>query len=126
MESCSECGNRAVATRHHDGQSVLECELCGALSGSADAVRGVLEARAARGRGIDPAAFPLVRALGELKGLRVDAHGGGDRSRGALPFVAFQVLDTRGLQQLENLGKSLQLAARTLELAWTIELEPGA
>src|SRR5262245_7395487 len=125
MESCSECGNRAVAARHYDGHSVLECELCGALSGSAGAVRAVLDARAARERGVDPAAFPLVRVLGDLRGLRVDAHGGGDRRRGELPFVTFQPVDAGGLLQLENLGKSLQLARHTLELGWTIELEAG-
>jgi len=125
METCSECGNRAVAPRRYDEHSVLECELCGALSGSASAVRAVLDARAARERGVDPAAFPLVRALGELTSLRIDAHGGGDRELGVLPFVAFQLVDAGGLLQLENLGKSLHLAGRSLQLAWTIELETG-
>jgi hypothetical protein len=125
MESCSECGNRAVAARQYDGHSVLECELCGALAGSPGAVRAVLDARAARERGVDPAAVPLVRVLGDLRGLRIDAHGGGDRGQGVLPFVAFQLVDAGGLLQLENLGKSLQLAVRTSELDWTIELEPG-
>src|SRR5262245_26297185 len=125
MESCSECGNRAVAARRYDDHSVLECELCGALSGNAGAVRAVLDARAARERGVDPAAFPLVRALGELRSLRIDAHGGGDRTRGVPPFVAFQLVDAAGLLQLENLGNSLQLAGRMLELGWTIEVEAG-
>src|SRR5262245_58027853 len=118
MDSCSECGNRAVVHRRIDGHSVSECELCGALSGSPGSVRAVLDARAARERGVDLAAFPLVRALGELPGLRVDGHDGGDRGRGALPFVTFQLVDAGGLLQLENLGKSLQLAGRALALAW--------
>lgn len=123
MEPCSECGNEAMVARLIEGVTVAECELCGALSGSPTAVRRVLDARAARELGVDPGVFGLTRALGGLAGLRVDGSSAGDRAEARLPHVACQLVDLRGLVQIENLAKSLLLSARALALPWVLEVE---
>jgi hypothetical protein len=123
MEPCSECGNRAVTARQYDGVTVLECDLCGALGGTRAAVQQVEEARLARAAGIDPRVFSLHRAIGALPSLQVHAAGAGDAMSQRLPFVSWQVVDARGLVQLENLTKSLQLAAPSLGVPWCIQVE---
>ena len=122
MDLCPDCGSRQIETRVHDGDVVHECGLCGALGGEPASVRRVLAHREARAAGVDPDVWPLVRVLDTLPGLRVLAQKPGGAARG-LPSVQWQLLDLRGLAQLENLGKSLQLARRSLRLPWRIELE---
>ncbi len=122
MDSCNECGNTSMVARQIDGVSVLECELCGAVAGSPAAVRRVLDARAARESGIAPMVFGVVRALRAL-GLHVDRSDEGDRARGRWPYVSWQLVDARGIVQVENLTKSLLLSARALAVPWMIEVE---
>lgn len=123
MDPCSECGNRSVSVRTEAGLTVHECELCGALSGAPAAVRAVLDLRAARAAGADPRIYALQRQLDGLAGLRVHSTSAGDRAARQWPFVGLQVVDARGLVQIENLCKSLLLSARALSAAWTIEAE---
>jgi hypothetical protein len=123
MEPCSECGNYSLKPRSHDGATVLECQLCGAIAGTGAAVAQLQAVQEARAAGVDPPVFGLVRALGRLDGLHVDDSDGGDRQRHTLPFVRLVVLDGRGLVQLENLCKSLQLSARSLGLPWLLEVD---
>ncbi|MGE3173192.1 MAG: hypothetical protein AB7O97_11260 [Planctomycetota bacterium] len=122
MDPCSECGNHGLSPRTYDGVTVLECDLCGALSGGEAAVARAQATQAAARTGADPGLFALGAALDRLDGLRVVAHGG-ERGRRALPSLSLMLLDARGLVQLENLAKWLQLAGRSLGLRWGIEVE---
>lgn len=123
MDICIECGSHDVEVRQRDGVVVYECGLCGALAGDAAAVAMAETAREAREHGVEPLVWPLVRVLRRLPGFRIERSHGGDDQLRSLPFVQWQVLDARGLQQLENLAKSLQLAARALGLHWVVEVE---
>lgn len=123
MDSCSECGNRSVTPRLHEGHSVLECDLCGALAGASVAVATIESAREADQEGVDAPVFAIQRAIGRLDGLRVTESHGGDRTRRRLPFVRWQALDPRGIVQLENLAKSLRLSAASTSMAWTVEVD---
>ncbi len=123
MDPCNECGNTAVLPKFYDGHSVLECDLCGALSGGAHSVATIELAREAQQEGVDAPVFALRRALEAMEGLRVvDSHGG-DRARRRLPFVRWIALDPRAFMQLENLAKSLRLSSGSTSMPWTIEVE---
>lgn len=124
MARCEECGGRVLAPRREDGVEVLECELCGALQGDDAAVARALLAREARERGYDPAVYPLVRALARVGGLRVAAADAGDPEAPTWPFVQFAAIGPReGMIGLENLVKTLALAARELAAHWVVEAE---
>jgi len=122
MDVCVECGSTNIASRLDTDGLVYECRLCGALGGNAAAVQRLLDADQARAQGVSPVVWPLVQGLQSLPGIRVHGSDGGDPRRGAMPFVQWQVLDGRGLMQLENVAKSLQLAAAVLQCAWAIEV----
>jgi ribosomal protein S27E len=108
MDPCPECGNHAVAA-HRRGEAVVhECGLCGAVVG---------EPRTGRG------AQALAELIGSLPGLRIVRSAEGDPGRAELPALHWQVLDGRGLLQLENLSKSLQLARGQLQLPWRLEVD---
>ena len=108
MDPCPECGNHAVVA-HRRGETVVhECGLCGAVVG---------DPRIARGE------RPLADLIGSLPGLRVVPGRVGDPDRELLPALHWQVLDGRGLLQLENLAKSLQLARGSLQLPWRLEVD---
>lgn len=123
MDSCLECGNQTVLPKTYEGRPVLECDLCGALSGGAATVATVERAREARHSGVDESVFALHRAIESLAGLVVTHSDGGDRARKKLPSVRWSALDARGLVQLENLAKSLRLCEGGTSVAWTIECE---
>lgn len=123
MDPCQECGSTDVRTEQRDGVVVHECGLCGAIAGDAAAVRAVQAAAEAREHGVDARIWPLVRVLRTLPGIRVERSHAGDPDAGTLPFVHWQVLDPRGLAQLENVAKTLLLAARGLALHWVVEVE---
>ncbi len=121
---CDECGNRALAAVELEGVALLECELCGSLAGDDLAVGQVLLVREARERGYDPLVYPLVRALDRIAGLRVTRAGAGDKEQRVWPFVQMHGVDGRALIALENLTKSLALAAaRSGGLHWVVEVE---
>lgn len=123
MDSCLECGNHTVLPKTYDGRPVLECDLCGALSGGAAALARVEHAREAQHVGVDEQVFSLHRAIGSLEGLVVTHSEGGDRARKRLPSVRWSALDARGFVQLENVAKSLRLCEGLTSVAWTIECE---
>ncbi len=123
MEPCNECGNTAVLPKSYGGHSVLECDLCGALSGGHASVATIELAREAQQEGIDAPAYGVQRALSSLDGVMVLDCQGGCRSRRKLPNVRFQAMDSRGFVQLENLAKSLRLSAGSMSMAWTIEVD---
>ena len=116
MDPCPECGNHAVVARTRGGDVVHECGLCGAVVGDPRAARGPQ---------------PLADLIGSLPGLRVVHGADGDPDvdpaeepdRAQLPALHWQVLDGRGLLQLENLAKSLQLARGSLQLPWRLEVD---
>jgi hypothetical protein len=123
MEACFECGNSTVTAQVRQGRSVLECSLCGALSGAREAVSHVERHREAEQEGIDAAVLHLQRAIARLCGLRIVGCAGGDRDRRTLPFVRWVALDARGFVQLENLSKSLRLCESQLGAPWAVEVE---
>lgn len=121
---CDECGNRAVVSVERDGVAVLECSLCGALAGDDEAVVRVQLAREARERGYDPLVYPLVRILDRIAGLRVARAGAGVPAQRVWPFVQMHTTDGRALVGVENLVKSLALAAAgSGGLHWVVEVE---
>ena len=124
LGTCEECGNRALGAVEVDGVALLQCSLCGALSGDDAAVTRVLLAREARERGYDPLVYPLVLALDRIDGLRVTRASAGSPAQRVWPFVQMHGLDGRALLGLENLSKSLALgAAGSRGLHWVVEVE---
>jgi hypothetical protein len=113
MDPCPECGNHAVVA-HRRGETVVhECGLCGAVVGDPRIAPGD-QSEGAR---------PLADLIGSLPGLRVVPGRAGEPDREQLPALHWQVLDGRGLLQLENLAKSLQLAREELQLPWRLEVD---
>ena len=123
METCPDCGNSDVRAAGAPGAFVRECGLCGALFGDPAAVQTLEDEREARREGVDPAVWPLVRALRRLAGMTVVASHGGDAEARTLPFVHLAVTDAAGLVEGENLAKSLLLASRGHHLHWVLEVE---
>ncbi len=121
--ACDECGGRSLRPTRVEGREVLECELCGALHGDESSVRKALLAREGRDRGFDPEIYPLVQALDRIPGLRVTLAVAGDARDRIWPFVQMRVLDPRALVGVENLTKSLALAAAGATLHWVVEVE---
>lgn len=122
MTICEECGSRLLAPIRESGVHLFQCGLCGALAGDSEAVAIVESAREARERGLDPAIHTLVRLLEGQAGLRVVASSGGDPEALIWPFVQMSAT-AASLVTIENLAKSLRLAARGHELHWIIEVE---
>lgn len=111
-----------MLARFVDGAAVRECGLCGAVFGERAAVASLADDEEARARGVAPGIWPLVRVLERLPGLCVHASGAGDPSAGILPYVELGATAADALTQLENLAKSLHLAAGSLQLPWVVEL----
>lgn len=123
VHTCPECGNHDMRVQMVDGAAIHACGLCGARFGDRAAVDAVADAEEARQRGVAPALWPLVRALGRLPGLLVRKHAAGDVTLRTLPFVELGGDSHEALLQLENLAKSLRLGASSLRLHWIVELE---
>jgi len=123
MESCPECGCSRIHARVRHGIAVRECDLCGALVDDDPAAQQVRLLQAARAHGADPLLWPLLQTLGELPGLRVLASHFGDAAALSVPFVQWSVSGAGGLLQVENVAKSLALAARSHRLHWVLEAE---
>jgi hypothetical protein len=120
LSGCSVCGNHAVVTRRVEGEIVRDCEFCGHLEGPPDIVELMELQREADGLGVSIDSYPLVQFIEKLPGVRVQGDSGGDRQRGSMPFVAFELTNHR-TWQLENIGQGLRLMRGELELEWTIE-----
>lgn len=124
--TCEECGGAVLRPASVEGNAVLVCDLCGALHGDEGAVRAALRNREGRERGFEPAVYPLVLALDKLAGLRVIRAHAGDTEERVWPFVQMRILDGRALIGLENLAKSLALAAVGSGQHWVVEAEYAA
>ncbi|MEZ5965337.1 MAG: hypothetical protein R3F56_16005 [Planctomycetota bacterium] len=121
---CDECGNRSLVAVERDGASVLECEMCGALAGDDASVARVELAREAHDRGFDPIVYPLVRAVERRLGLRVARASAGTPAQRTWPFVQMHGGDAKVLTAIENLVKSLALAAAgSGGVHWVVEVE---
>ncbi len=123
MAICDECGNDALARAQIEGQSVLECGLCGAITGDDPAVTAVLAARQARERGFDPSIYALVQTLEQLGGLSVVAADPGDPDALVWPFVQLAVRGAEGWRTVESVVQSLALSAAGQDVHWVLELE---
>lgn len=123
VHTCPECGNHDMRVRAVDGAPVHECGLCGAHFGERLAIESLAAAEEARDRGVESGIWPLVRVLERLPGLTVRSSLAGDPALATLPFVELGATSAEALVQLENLAKSLQLAAGALRLHWVVEVE---
>jgi hypothetical protein len=119
-ELCDVCGNHAVVVRNLQGEPVRECEYCGHMEGPPDLIELLELQNEADGLGVSIDAYPLAQFIEKLPGVRIIGDSGGDRRRGTLPFVAFELADHK-TWQLENLGQALRLMRGELEREWTIE-----
>lgn len=119
---CEECGNHTLDGTVVEGLDVLQCSMCGALSGDDDVINRIELIRDARDAGIDIEVYPLVQALNAIKGVRCrDASGGDDFTR-IPPFVRFGIGDNR-VKHLEHIATSLELMRRELSHSWRMHVE---
>jgi len=102
-----------------DGATVIECGLCGERFGERRAVTGRTLADEATERGIDPIIWPLARVLEQLPGLVLGNSSPGTQD--SPPSVELVVTGQDALLQVENLAKSMRLAAGGLRSRWRIE-----
>ncbi len=120
MPVCEECGSQQVDADVVEGVELDVCRLCGHLQGEDDRVARVEELRAARERGIDPLVYPLVVALEKVPTFRVEQATAGRPERNEYPFVFLRVREG-GLQDLERLLTSLEMANRATTRRWVVE-----
>ncbi len=112
-----------MRVRVADGSPVHECGLCGARFGARIVVDRLDDAEEAKGRGVAPEVWPLVRALDRLQGLVVRDACAGDAEQKTLPYVELGATSAVALIQIENLAKSLLLGAGGLRRHWILEVE---
>lgn len=123
VDVCPECDNRDMRVRVVDGAPIHECGLCGARFGDRAAIERLEDTEEATRRGIDLEVFPLVRAFDRVPGLLVREASAGDPERQAMPFVRLGPASAGAMIQLENVTKSVLLAAGELRRHWVIEVE---
>ena len=120
MQTCQECGNHDVRVVDRAGAVVHECGLCGASFGDRAAVRSVSLADEAASRGVAAGLWPLARVLERLRGFGLGACSEG--SAGGWPSFELVVEGQEALVELENLAKSMRLAAGGLRCRWSLEV----
>jgi len=118
---CEECGSRQVEPALVEGVEVESCHLCGHIQGDGDAVHLARERLEARERGVDPVVYPLVTALERVPTFRVVGSSAGRADRSEYPFVFLRVREG-GLEDLERLLTSLEMANRATKRRWVVEL----
>lgn len=124
MAACEECGGHDLRRLQGYGGTVLECGLCGALSGDDAAVSRALTAREAAARGMSPTLFSLVRALEEIPGVKVTRAEAGSADDGSWPVVFLGVPHTaEGIADLERIAQSIVLARPRLHFPWRLEVD---
>jgi hypothetical protein len=119
-EPCDACGNHAVEVRLIQGDPVRECGFCGHLEGPADLIELLELQREADGLGVSIDSYPLAQFIERLPNVKILGDSGGDKRRGTMPYIAFELSDRR-TWQLENLGQAMRLMRGELELEWSIE-----
>lgn len=112
-----------MRVRTDGGATVHECGLCGARFADRRTLEAIEDREQARGRGLSPLVWPLVRALEALPGISVRDAAAGGLQPPTLPFVELGGADASLLVQIENLAKSLQLGAGALRCHWILEVE---
>ena len=117
---CEVCGSTQMAPVVVDETELQECGLCGHLQGDAAAVEKIELRREAEERGFHRLVYPLVRALETVPTWRVSAASAGDLDTCEYPFV-FLRLEPEGLQDLEHLLTSLEMANRNTVRRWVVE-----
>jgi hypothetical protein len=120
LEDCIVCGNHAVTTSIVDGEIIKECEVCGDLKGTPAVIELMELQREAEGLGVSIYTFPLAQFIDSLPGVKLQGDSGGDKAKGQLPFIAFELTDHR-TGQLENIGQGLRLLRGEFECEWKIE-----
>ena len=120
MDVCDECGSHQVQVRLVEGVEVGSCGLCGHLQG--DPARVVLAAERieAAEQGYNPIVYPLVKALGQVPTFRVSAASAGRTETSEYPFVFLRVAPG-GLEDLERLLTSLEMANQSTQRRWVVE-----
>lgn len=120
MDVCEECGSHQVEARFVEGVEVEECGLCGHVQGAPEQVALVSERVEAARSGYNSIVFPLVKALDEVPTFRVETASAGRAETSEYPFV-FLRLEPGGLQDLERLLTSLEMANQATKRRWVIE-----
>lgn len=120
MAECEVCGGHVMEAVTADGTELLECGLCGHLQGDEETVQRLEMLREAEERGYHPLIYPLVQALETVPTWRVSAASAGRLDTCEYPFV-FLRLSPEGLQDLEHLLRSLELANRHTKRRWVVE-----
>jgi len=117
---CDSCGSRNIRRREVEGHLLHECGLCGELFGDDDAVALVQELREGRARGLDDEVIPLVSVLESEHAFRLIHASIGWREKGEAPSILFSA--KHGLQDVEKLLRSIELANRETHFRWLVEL----
>ena len=120
MARCDECGSTQVGEAEVEGAAVELCALCGHVQGDEEQVARVRDRREAAERGFDPAVYPLVRALEEVPTFRVSGASAGRPSINDYPYVFLRVR-TGGLDDVERLLTSVEMANRGTKRRWVVE-----
>ncbi len=120
--ACESCGNHSLEPFGKSGSELLECSICGAITGDDGEVSRVLLEREAKERGFGQRIYPLVRELEALPGLRVRKAVDGDSWAMTFPQVGMQC-DKRGVRQLAMLLRCLALHQRELSCRWVVQLD---
>ncbi len=120
MAVCEECGSRRLEPTLVSGIEFEQCGLCGHLHGDPAAVEHMEEIEEARERGFNVLVYPLVRALELVPTFRVASASAGRESTKEFPFV-FLRLEAGGLEDLERLLTSLEMANRDTQRRWVVE-----
>jgi hypothetical protein len=117
---CEECGSHHVEETEVEGERVEVCRLCDHLQGDDARVARVRLRLEAAERGIQPAVYPLVRAMEAVPTFRVATASAGRPDRGEYPFVFLRVA-ADGLRDVERLLTSLEMANRVTKRRWVVE-----
>lgn len=123
MQTCPECGNRALVARVVAGVTVRECGLCGERVGGRRVIDDIRSQEEADRRGILYELWPLVVAIEDNLGLAVEAASPpGVAPRDGDLFLAMPAKTPGTARQMENLLRSIRLAGASLAHEWVVEL----
>lgn len=121
MPICEECGSQQVDEQIVEELAVLACRLCGHIQGDGETVQLARERLEARERGFDPAVYPLVVALEQVPTFHVDSASAGRPEVAEYPYVFLRVRP-EGLEDVERLLTSVEMANRATKRRWVMEL----
>ena len=120
MDICEECGSHQVERAIVKGVEVDRCGLCDHVQGDPSAVALVAERIEADERGFSPLVYSLVKALELVPTFEVTGASPGRVQTSEFPFVFLRVA-RGGMQDVERLLTSLEMANQTTRRRWVVE-----